>query len=67
MADPIWQKKLQKLLDWGDIWYPRVFGVADYESKRIFQKFEMADPNGGLKYKSYLIGMIFGTWEFQGR
>ena len=26
-------RKCKKLLDWNDIWYLEVFGVADYESK----------------------------------
>ena len=43
MTDPIWQAKLQKLLDWDDIWYPRVFGVAHYISELKIQKFEEPD------------------------
>ena len=31
------------LLDWDDIWYTEVFGVADYESERRIQKFKMVD------------------------
>ena len=34
----------EKLLNWNDIWYSGVFGVADYESELKIQKFEMADP-----------------------
>ena len=36
--------KAHKLLDWDDIWYSVVFGVADSKSVHKIQKFKMADP-----------------------
>ena len=42
MSGPIWQTKLQKLLDWDDIWYSAVFGVVDYKSELKIQKFGIA-------------------------
>ena len=43
-ADPTWRTKMQKLLDWDEILYSRVFGVTDYESEIEIQKFAMVDP-----------------------
>ena len=34
---------MQKLLDWNDIWYSKVFGIADYESELKIKKLKMAD------------------------
>ena len=50
-------QKCKKLVDWDDIWYSEVFGVAEYESELKIRKFKMVDQNA----KSYLIGMISGS------
>ena len=49
------------------IWYWRVFGVADHESELKIQKFKMADPIWQTKMQSYFIGwnLVFGVADYE--
>ena len=44
LADPIVAPTCQKLIDFDEIWYSGVFGVADYESELNIKKLIMVDP-----------------------
>ena len=56
-------RKCKKLLDWNDIWYLGLIGVADYKSEFTIQKLKIADPIWRKKMKKLLhwddIWMIF--------
>ena len=53
-------RKGKKLLDWDEIWYAEVFGVADYESELKFRNSKCRMQYGGPKCrKGFFAAYIF--------
>ena len=65
-------QKCKSILDWVDIWYSEVFGVANYESEINIQKLKITDPiyhwlkcKTLLEWNEFWYSRAFGVADYE--